>query len=45
MPGDYQFVEVGRLRGSELLQSEVVHDEQVGTEEGAEGLLQGMVES
>ena len=45
MPGDNQFVEVGRLLGGELLQSKVFHDEQVGVEEGTEGLLQGMVDS
>ena len=45
MPGDNQLVEVGRLLSSQLLQSKIVQDEQVRAEEGAEGLLQGMVDS
>ncbi|MBT9161024.1 MAG: hypothetical protein DDT27_00728 [Dehalococcoidia bacterium] len=45
MPGDNQLVEVGRLLSGEPLQSKVIQDEQVGAEEGAESLLQGMVDS
>ena len=36
MPGDNQFVEVGRLLGGELLKAKIVQDEQVGAEEGAD---------
>ena len=45
VPGDNQLIEVGRLLGGKPLQPKVVHDEQVRAEEGAEGLLQGMVDS
>jgi len=44
VPGDNQLIEVSRLLTGELLQPEIVQYKQVRTEEGAEGLLQGMVD-
>jgi len=42
--GDDQLIEVSRLLTGELLQTEIVQDKQVWADEGAKGLLQGMVD-
>ena len=43
MPGDDQFVEVYGLLLGHPVETEVVEDEQVRGEEGAEGLVGGVV--
>ena len=45
MPVEDQFIEVGRLLGGEPVQAQVVDDQQVRSQEGAEGALQGVVDS
>lgn len=42
---DDELVEVGGLLSGETAQPEVIQDKQVGGEERAEGLLQGVVQS
>ena len=43
MKKDNQLVDVSRLLGSQLLQSQVIHDEPVRGEEGMKGLLQAVL--
>ena len=43
VPGDEEFVEARRLLSVEPLQAEVIQDEHVRSQEGAKGLLLGMV--
>ena len=42
---DDQLVEVGGLRGGEAVETQVVQDQQVWGEEGAEGPVDGVVDS